>query len=140
MTNAVAVYGSTKDKREIVEKAVSWCIRELMPRMKTLEVFVHLKDLKGQAMGYCMEQDTNREFEVEVDKNLSLYDMISTVCHEMVHVKQYARRELRCDKYGNTLWKKSGSFNNTEYMDCPWEKEAFRLEGELALRCFQEAL
>jgi hypothetical protein len=140
MTNAVAVYGSTKEKREIVEKAVAWCIRELMPRMQTLEVFVHLKDLKGKAYGYCMEQDTNREFEIEVDKKLSLYDLVSTVCHEMVHVKQYARRELRQDKHGNTLWKKSGSFNTTAYEDCPWEKEAFRLEGELALRCFQEAL
>jgi hypothetical protein len=140
MTNFVGVYGSTKDKREIVEKVVSWCIKEMMPRMKTLEVLVNLKDLKGKAYGYCMEGDNNREFELEIDKNLSLYELVSTTCHEMVHVKQYARRELRADKYGNTLWKKSGQFNNTPYEDCPWEKEAFRMEGELALRCFQAVL
>lgn len=139
MTNFVSVIGSTKDKREITNKVVYWCIEKMMPRMKTLEILVTLKDLKGKAMGYCMEGDTNREFELEIDKNLNLYDMISTICHEMVHVKQYARRELRCDRNGNTLWKRSGSFNNTEYMECPWEKEAFRMEGILALECFQEA-
>ena len=140
MSNFVGVIGSTKDKREIVEKAVAWCINEMMPRMKTLEIIVNLKDLKGKAYGYCMEGDTNREFELEIDKKLSLYDLVSTVCHEMVHVKQYARRELRCDKMGNTLWKKRGQFNETPYEECPWEIEAFKLEKGLALRCFEEAL
>ena len=138
MTNFVAIVGSTKDKREVANKVVHWCIEKMMPRMKTLEIVVNLKDLKGQAYGYCMEGDNNREFELEIDKNLNLYDLVSTICHEMVHVKQYARRELRCDRDGNQMWKK-GKYNNVQYADAPWEKEAFKLERGLALECFENA-
>lgn len=140
MTNFVGIVGSTANKRDIANKVVHWCIKEMMPRMRTLEIHVALKDLKGQAYGYCTEGDNNREFDLEIDKNLSLFDFVATLCHEMVHVKQYARRELRCDKMGNTLWKRSGTFNTVAYEDAPWEKEAFKLEKGLALKCFEEAL
>jgi hypothetical protein len=139
MTNFVAVLGGRKDKRDIANKVVHWCIKEMMPRMRTLEIVVNLKDLKGAAYGYCMEGDNNREFDVEIDKNLSLFDFVATICHEMVHVKQYARRELRYDAYGNTMWKK-GRYNTVDYENAPWEKEAFKMERGLALKCFEEVL
>jgi hypothetical protein len=137
--NQVYITGGRQETRVMVSKIVEWCIKEMMPRMRTLDILVNLKDLKGAAYGYCMEGDTNREFELEIDKNLSLYDLVSTVCHEMVHVKQYARKELRCDRDGNQMWKK-GKFNNVQYEDAPWEKEAFKLERGLALKCFEECL
>ena len=137
--NLVTVTGAKKEQRELAEKIVNWCIKEMMPRMKTLDIEVKLKDLKGNAYGYCMQGDDNRTFELEIDKNLSLYDFFSTICHEMVHVKQYARKEMRFnERTGATMWKKSRVSNNTDYMDLPWEKEAFRLERGLAMKCFEE--
>jgi uncharacterized protein YjaZ len=137
--NSVIVAGGKKDQRELAEKIVNWCIKKMMPRMRTLDIEVKLKDLKGEAFGYCMQGDDNRTYELEIDKNLSLYDFFSTITHEMVHVKQYARNEIRFDeKTGANMWKRSRVSQNTSYMDLPWEKEAFRLERGLALECFQE--
>jgi len=134
--NIVSVSGGKKSEREIVEKVVGWCINHMMPRMKTLYIEVSLA--KIDAYGYCMEEDNNREFSLEIRKGMGLYDLVSTVCHEMVHVKQYAKREMRRDKHGQMMWKKSRVADSTSYDDLPWEKEAFRTERELALMCFQE--
>ena len=41
--NYVNVIGSTKMKRNLVESAVIFCISELMPRMRTLEIEINLK-------------------------------------------------------------------------------------------------
>ena len=135
--NNVSVCGGKKSERVIVEKAVAWCIKHMMPRMRTLDIEVRLA--KIDAYGYCMEEDNNRTFSLEIKKGLGLYDLISTVCHEMVHVKQYARKEMRFDhRKGTMMWKKSRVAEDTTYDNLPWEKEAFRIERELALMCFQE--
>ena len=57
--------------------------------------------------------DNNREFYIEIDKKLNLKEMVLTICHEMVHVKQYARNEKAI------------------------ESEACRLEPKLALECWE---
>jgi hypothetical protein len=132
--NDITSMGGRKKEREIAESAVKWCISKMMPRMKTLDINISFE--KIPAYGYCMEEDSNRQFTLTIQKGLSLYDLISTVCHEMVHVKQYARKELR-NVNGNTMWKKK-SYNSVDYWDAPWEKEAFRLEESLALECFKE--
>ena len=41
--------------------------------------------------------ETTREFDIEIDKNLTLRKLLTTVAHEIVHVKQYARKELTED-------------------------------------------
>ena len=132
--NDVLVIGGPVKEREIVEGVVHWCIRKLMPRVRTLDIEVKLTNCN--AYGYCLETDDHKTFELEIRKGLSLYDLISIVCHEMVHVKQYYRKEL-CPSHQR--WKKKRlPKKDLDYMDLPWEKEAFKLEGALALECFQE--
>jgi len=46
--NYINVIGSTKKKRALAESAVTFCISELMPRMRTLEIELNLKNLKNQ--------------------------------------------------------------------------------------------
>ena len=41
---------------------------------------------------------------------------------------------------GRTRWKKVIYSENTSYDDSPWEKEAFRVEKQLAMQCFEEVL
>lgn len=136
--NLIEVTGGKAKEREIVEAAVEWCIKKMMPRLRTLDIEVNIKKL-DEAMGYCMEGETNRVFNLEIKKGMSLYDLVSTVCHEMVHVKQYAKGELRYrHKDGAQQWKAKIISDKVEYMDLPWEKEAFKLERGLALECFME--
>lgn len=134
--NIVDVFEGTKKEREIAKSAVEWCIKKLMPRMQTLEIEVEFEDI--DEFGFCYMGNDNREFYISLKKNMSLYDLISTVCHEMVHVKQFARKELRDLGHTVRLWKNELYNSNIEYAQRPWEKEAFALEEKMALECFQE--
>ena len=119
--NQIEVSGGNRKERELALEVVTWCIRKMMPRMKTLEISI-LFD-KIDAYGYCMEEDSNREFTVTIRKGLSVQELIATIVHEMIHVKQYARKELR-NVNGRTMWK-TKDYSDLNYMDTPWEKVAY---------------
>ena len=48
--NYINVMGATKKKRDLVENAVIFCISELMPRLRTLEDEVNIKNLKDEGV------------------------------------------------------------------------------------------
>jgi hypothetical protein len=129
--NNVEVLGSVAKEREVVENVVHWCIKKLMPRVRTLDIEVKLTNCK--AYGYCLMTDDHKTFELEIRKGMNLYDLVSTICHEMVHVRQYYRKEMD----NSHRWKSRKVKEDTSYHDQPWEKEAFRLEERLALECFK---
>lgn len=59
-------------------------------------------------------------------------DPLSTFCHEMVHVKQLLRSELR--RTSNGIWWRGHFYTKREvpkYQDQPWEHEANRLQAVL---------
>ena len=129
--NMIDTVGGTPKQRKYVESMVQFCIDILMPRMKTLDITVKLCAPKG-AMGYCLELDNNRQFEIEIDRTMSQRKLLETLAHEMVHVKQYARREFHPvhDKWmGKTINPKKVS-----YWDLPWEIEAHGRETGLFVR------
>lgn len=127
--NLIEVNGGNKFQREIVQKTVGFMIKELLPRVRTLDITVNIKKLTGDAVGWCMMGDDNREFEIECSKELTLKDLVTTICHEMVHVKQYYRKEMSDTGF---KWKKKSIPQDTNYYDLPWEKEAYRLQDGLA--------
>lgn len=125
----IHVKGSTKDKRALAEKTVAWSIKKLgLNRMSSLSIDVILRKMKDDEYGYCNIIESNRSFAIEVNKNISLKDFVSTIIHEMVHVKQFARNEMSA--YG-MRWKTRIVSENTKYVDLPWEKEAYKLEKKL---------
>jgi hypothetical protein len=80
-------------------------------------------DTPNASEGLCESLD-QRNFIIDV----ALYgDWLSTLAHEMVHVKQFARGELDAQL---TRWK-TKDHHNTEYWNQPWEKEARRLQHKL---------
>ena len=58
-----------------------------------------------------------------MNKDLSKEDLLTTIFHEFVHIKQFIKKE-----YGDIF-----AINNDEvaYLDRPYEIEAFKLEKEL---------
>jgi len=128
--------GSTKDKRALAEKTVAWSIEKLgLKRMTSLNIDVKLRKLKEGEFGFCDIKDNNRNFTIEVNKNVLLKDFVSTIIHEMVHVKQFARKEMCV--YG-MRWKSKNIPEKTDYMDLPWEKEAYRLEEKFVKLIWEE--
>ena len=127
----ISIVGGTKTQKKYARSMVKFCIKTLMPRMKTLDITVKLTNPNG-AMGYCLELDDNRSFEIEADKKLRLRKLLETIAHEMVHVKQYARRELH--PVHNTWCGKTYNPKTTDYWDLPWEIEAHGREVGLFVR------
>ena len=139
--NYIEVKGGKKDRKELAEAVVCWYLKKVMPRYKTLDIQVKLSTCMDRgAYGYCIELDDNRTFELEIDKNLRLFDFVSTICHEMTHLKQYARSEMKQLDDGRIRWKKVVYPSGYDYDKSPWEKEAFKVETELAMQCFAEVL
>lgn len=127
--NIVEITGGQKFQREIAHKTVAYCIKQLLPRHRTLDIEIKLVTIKSDATGYAMVGDTNRHFEIEIDKNQTIKEFVTTICHEMVHVKQYARKEID----GIRLrWKGKDIPEGTDYINFPWEIEAYDLQEDLA--------
>ena len=136
--NYINVIGSTKKKRALAESAVTFCISELMPRMRTLEIEIVIKNLniEGDA-GWCYKGDGNRDFYIDVDKNLDDEELVETVCHEMVHVWQGATRKMKDLPFGRKMYMGKVYDDTTVYDDEPWQIEAYAMQGDL-LEKFKE--
>ena len=136
--NYICVIGSTKKKRALAESAVTFCISELMPRMRTLDVELTLKNIKTERIvGWCYEGDGNRDFYIDVEKTLDDEEMVETVCHEMVHVWQGATRKMKDLTFGRKMYMGKIYDDTTAYEDEPWEIEAYEMQDEL-LEKFKE--
>lgn len=127
------VNGGTLEERKLTQDAFFFALEELMPRKKNLDVEIYLTDMEDDAEGYHCYIDKN-EHNIEIQQGLIEEDLVTLVFHEMVHVKQYERNELR-DFGVRKRWKGEdhiGVFSTTdEYMALPWEEEAYRLQEEM---------
>lgn len=131
----VEVIGGSKSQKRHTQGMVEFCADKLMPRLHNLDVTVHLCKPKG-AMGYCLELDDNRTFELEIDRTRPLRQLLETVAHEMVHVKQYARRQLHPNR--ESWLGKTYNPKKLSYWDLPWEIEAHGREVGLFVRYCEE--
>jgi len=80
-----------------------------------------------------------KEFVIELHSNQSTSEMITTLAHELVHIKQGVSKEVvyKFDKDVNKLlvnWegKNLGEVSQIPYRERPWEVEAFSKEEILA--------
>jgi hypothetical protein len=90
--------------------------------------------------GFCSAVDDRRyprEFEVEINTDFPFEKMMTTLAHEFVHVKQFARGELserlirlpdKTSRQTTTIWKKEYYHPDTDYHKRPWEIEADAME------------
>jgi len=146
----VSVKGSGKRKRAMVNSIVEYCIGKIMPRLEgKLNIDIALiprlienEQLAGDCIWEDQSRDRPRNFTIRADSTQSLQSMLETIAHEMVHVKQYARGELKDLARSPYLckWKgKKFNFNSTHYYDQPWEIEAHGMERGLFIRWFVES-
>ncbi|MBT6392627.1 MAG: hypothetical protein HOJ73_04490 [Nitrosomonadales bacterium] len=129
------ITGGKKSERSKVEDAFWFALSKLMPRKQNLDVTINLTSLKD-ADGYC-HGIPGGEYEIEVKKGQSYPDLITTVFHEMVHVRQAERGQLIDSGFTKT-WEGTDyiSIFSTidEYRNLPWEAEAYRLQEELLVK------
>ena len=89
-SNFINVTGGFQSQRNRVESIMIFCIDEMLPKHRTLDIQVHIGNYEAteNVMGQCLHVAGN-EFHVDIDSKQNLYNLILTTCHEMVHVKQY---------------------------------------------------
>ena len=122
----VYVESECKTKKQLVYQVVQHCFNKLMSQYD-VDIFITLKpNLNNNLNGWCQHNYRNN-FEIAVDGNLPTNELIRTVCHEMVHVKQGVKNEL-----SNTDNKYCRVWKGVEYKnEHPWEVEAYKLEKQL---------
>jgi hypothetical protein len=126
-----------------------FCTEELKTQLEIEVVGVKgLHDKEG-ALGYCSISDEHfgsgkripTWFTIELDTNLPFDQLFTVLCHELVHVKQYATLQLR-EKYHPTykkLWKDK-DITDRYYSHQPHEQEAYRRELKLCNQFFANQL
>jgi len=84
--------------------------------------------------GYCLPLDEDWEYKIGINpvQSSDRTMVISTLAHELVHLKQFARKELT---YAGTKFRFGGKVWDKQFPDClltPWEIEAYGMERGLA--------
>ena len=116
-----------------IREATEFYLQRLLPRSKYSKIVI---DVIGRDIidseGSCEPVDVNR-YVIELKKGMSLELSLITLAHEIVHVKQYAQKELKVIHIRNDLvdvWK-GKRYRNVDYIDQPWEQEAFSMDEDL---------
>ena len=139
------VKGSNKATRKLVEHATWFYAEKLMGKrlMAGLEITINLKknllSKDGNEGSAIWEDDSYRpkEFIIELDTTVKIRNLLITLAHEMVHVKQWAKDEMY--EYMNIagLVRFKGEkvhMEITDYWDYPWEIEAYGRQLGLFIR------
>ncbi len=90
----------------------------------------------GDCEGWCFAKQYRKskpwEVSIFVWRKKRFRDMIKTLAHEMIHVKQFVKDEL--DLTDNRFKGKKfvAKKNQSAYWDAPWEKEAYAKQDKLA--------
>ena len=94
----ITVSGGREKQRSLVESIVSHMADRILGSRLSRSVYCNFQIISNlDADGWCEWMDDNlrpREFSVQIRKEQSYSQMILTVVHEMVHVRQMARSEL----------------------------------------------
>jgi hypothetical protein len=134
--------GSTRKTQKIVKDLTRFCANMLMSKRMADSLLIRIefiKDLDNQYDGDCEyvdEESRPKEFLIRVNDALKLSKKLRTICHEMVHVKQYATGEMKYMSRPARFTKFQGMLypDELEYWDSPWEIEAFGREPGLYTR------
>lgn len=138
------VKGGCKRDRALAEDVVWFCLERLLPRHRALDITVTLKKtFEDGAWGLCYGGEDDRDMYIDIDhrlyRELGWEDFVDTLCHEMVHVKQSVRGELKeyFRPHYKRVWMcrdgKYRDYDNIPYERQPWEVEAHRMAPVLGL-------
>jgi hypothetical protein len=139
----------TKAKLNFCKDATKFFGRKLLGEILyhkvTVKIIFERFDKKLKEYAFCESENIAiyrcKEFVITIDKDLNTKQMLLALAHEMVHVKQYAKGELKdYVKVNKSKWK--GEIidpDRVDYWDQPWEIEAHGREVGLYVK-FLESL
>lgn len=138
-------------QRHVGKACVDYVIDKYLPRLKN-KISVRVigkKDLRldEDILADCaqhFEDDSPvpREFVIRIDTSQSLKNFFRTLSHELIHVKQLAKGEMRYSlrENGKVYWYKKlmSILDESSYYDQPWEIEAHGREMSVMIGVLQK--
>lgn len=67
----------------------------------------------------------------------NMKNMLTILAHEMVHVKQYALGIMKITPSGHTIWNGKTYRKNINYLQSPWEIDAFSRQELITRRALE---
>jgi len=115
----IIVNGGTPNQRKYAESMAVYVCRKFG---MTPSIEINFRRMSNDTnYGYACHLEDN-EYEIDIKRSLTMRDMLTTLAHELVHVKQYVRGEM------------PDSIDEGEYWDRPHEIEAHGRETGLFIR------
>ena len=141
----IKVNGCSKDRElsRAIKDSAQFFIKKLMPRKKRLKITIQLIHgllEKESILGDCIVEDfavRNRHYEFTIRIDFTpenKHAMITTLAHEMSHVKQYSSGRLyHFNGSGNiSIWEGTKFDSDiVPYDELPWEIDALANEKAL---------
>ncbi len=127
----------TTEQRRLMKDFIAWSAERLLGKRLANGVEIDLildgnLFKKERTYGYAIWEDKHyrgRQFTIEIDSTFSFLNILHTLGHEMVHIKQYAKGELYLSEsqgeYDIYMHNKIPvSTKEVDYWELPWEWEA----------------
>ena len=121
-----------KYSKTLCEDVVTWFVKKFIPRHKIEIIVQHRGLLREGVYGWCSVTDCDhrpRCFLIEIHNRMSREEYIKTLLHELQHVFQHVRGDLR-DKGSKRYWR-GIDCSHLDYENEPWEIEAHLVESML---------
>lgn len=132
----ISVVARSKVTRGLIEHSANFYAKQLGLANSRYKLTIYaVPDIrkKHNANGMVNQID-DRELILGVYSRLDMYALFQTLAHEMVHVKQLAKGQLKyhTQRNGKVVFKWLGKTYKKDYYDSPWELEAFGRQHLLA--------
>ncbi len=135
----IHVRGRDAKYRALVRKAASWMISDLVSQKLSQKLIIkihliRLLHMNEHIFGDCEWIDDNKrpkEFVIRLYAGPNRKRTLKTLAHELIHVKQFAKREMydHIQNIDLVTWKGQRVDSTVvDYIDQPWEKEAYDME------------
>jgi hypothetical protein len=127
----------TQNERKILKMATHFYASRLMSDRlsNSLEINVNvIKDfyaqnkILGEAFPKGDDSKNKKQFVINLEWNKIGKKLLQCLAHEMVHVKQYAKGELKFHERGNLVTFQREQYQGDEYWESLWEIEAYGRE------------
>ena len=135
-------YNLTASQKQLVTECTTFMLDRYLPRIQNrLLLIIKGSDTLLEDEGvygytdYIDDDPEERVFEIKMHKGLKYRAFLETFLHEMVHVKQFAKGEMKhLMRMPDVLkwYRQRVDTTSVSYWDLPWEEEAHRLERSLA--------
>ena len=139
----LTIKGFGKKKTAELEEACQFFADQLMDPRMVRNLIIDIERYKNlDVCGECINEDDTRNprwFTINLRDGKDDEDIVKTLAHEMIHVRQHAKNQLKSgvmvatkgsiamrSKWMGKVWKPGR--NEDPYFDSPWEVEAYGRE------------